>query len=115
MTNPHTPSGAQHRAQQRIAVRLARAGFALPGTITRRTMRCGKTRCRCKDDPPQLHGPYIQWTRTVDGKTVTKLLSEDQLARYQPWFDNARELRDLLNQLEALSIEAITTAEDWGS
>lgn len=117
MTTQHTPrpSGAQRRAQQRIAARLAQTGFALPGTITHRMMRCGKTGCRCQDDPPQLHGPYIQWTRTVDGKTVTKLLSQDQLARYQPWFDNARELRQLLNRLEALSIEAITTAEGWGN
>jgi hypothetical protein len=114
MTTP-TPPSAQRRAQQRIASRLAEAGFALPGTITRRMMRCGKRRCRCKDDPPQLHGPYIQWTRTVDGKTVTKLLSEDQLARYQSWFDNARQLRELLVQLEAVSIEAITKAEGWGS
>lgn len=110
-----TPPAAQQRAQQRIARRLAAAGFALPGTITQRMMRCGKRGCRCKDDPPQLHGPYIQWTRTVDGKTVTKLLSQDQLTRYQPWFDNARQLRELLAQLEAVSINAITKAEGWGS
>lgn len=114
MTTP-TPPAEQRRAQQRIARRLAGTGFALPGTITRRMMRCGKRGCRCKDDPPQLHGPYIQWTRTVDGKTVTKLLSEDQLARYQSWFDSARELRDLLAQLETVSIAAITKAEGWGS
>lgn len=117
MTAPRrtSPSRAQRRAQERIAARLAQAGFALPGTITHRMMRCGKRGCRCKDDPPQLHGPYIQWTRTVDGKTVTKLLSEDQLARYQPWFDKARELRELLTRLEALSIETVTTAEGWGN
>jgi hypothetical protein len=114
MTTP-TPSAEQRRAQQRITRRLAGIGFALPGTITRRMMRCGKRRCRCKDDPPQLHGPYIQWTRTVDGKTVTKLLSEDQLIRYQSWFDSARELRELLAQLETVSIAAITRAEGWGS
>jgi hypothetical protein len=78
-------------------------------------MRRGKPGCRCKEDPPQLHGPYIQWTRTVAGKTVTQLLSEDQLARYQPWFENARELRELLTQLEAISIDAIIKAEGWGS
>jgi len=50
-------------------------------------MRCGKPTCACRDDPPSLHGPYIQWTRTLNGKTVTRYLSEDQLARYQPWFD----------------------------
>ena len=109
------PPRAQLRAQQRIARRLGAAGFALPGTITHRMMRCGTRGCRCKGDPPQLHGPYIQWTRTVDGKTVTKLLSQDQFNRYESWFDNCRQLRELLAQLEAVSIEAITRAEGWGS
>ena len=78
-------------------------------------MRCGKRACRCKADPPQLHGPYIQWTRTVDGKTVTKLLTPQQLERYQPWFDNARQLRNLASELETLSVDAITTTEGWGA
>lgn len=108
------PSPQQRRAQQRLARQLADIGFALPGTISLRQMRCGKRRCRCKADTPQLHGPYIQWTRTVDGKTVTKLLTPEQLERYQPWLDNARKLRDLVSQLEALSIDAIRHAEGWG-
>ena len=111
MTDP-TPASAR-RAQQAIARQLGQIGFALPGSITRRMMRCGKPGCRCQHDPPQLHGPYIQWTRTIKGKTVTKLLTEEQLARYQPWFDDARTLRELVTQLEALSIEAITKAEGW--
>jgi hypothetical protein len=108
-----TPSPAHHRAQQRLARQLAEIDFALPGTISVREMRCGKKRCRCKADPPQLHGPYIQWTRTVHGKTVTKLLAPEQLARYQPWIDNARKLRQLTGDLEALTIQAVHHAEGW--
>jgi hypothetical protein len=111
--DPQVPQQAR-RAQQRIARQLGDIGFALPGTITERMMRCGKRACRCKADPPQLHGPYIQWTRTVNGKTVTKLLTPQQLARYQPWLDNARRLRELASKLETLSIEAVFTAEGWG-
>jgi hypothetical protein len=103
------------RAQQAIARRLGEIGFTLPGTITERMMRCGKRTCRCRADPPQLHGPYIQWTRTVNGKTVTKLLTPGQLERYQPWFDNTRQLRELATQLETASIDAITAAEGWGA
>lgn len=111
--DPQVPRETR-RAQQRIASQLGDIGFALPGSITERMMRCGKRACRCKADPPQLHGPYIQWTRTVNGKTVTKLLTPQQLARYQPWLDNARLLRDLATQLETLSIEAVFNAEGWG-
>lgn len=78
-------------------------------------MRCGKRRCRCKDELPQLHGPYIQWARTVEGKTVTKLLTADQLARYQPWLDNARRLRNLATELDTLTIQAVDQTEGWAS
>ena len=31
--------------------------------------------CRCKGDPPRLHGPYYLWTRKVAAKTVTVRLT----------------------------------------
>jgi hypothetical protein len=73
-------------------------------------MRCGKPRCRCKADPPQLHGPYYQWTRKIDGKTVTRRLTDEQLADYQPLFDNARKLRALLADLQDLTMEIVQAA-----
>jgi len=104
------PAPAQRAGAARIARELARPGFALPGTLTERRTRCGRASCRCHADPPVLHGPYHQWTRKVAGKTVTRLLTDDQLADYQPWFDNQRRLRALLAELETLSL-AITDAD----
>lgn len=101
------PTAAQRRAQTRIAKAIAGLGLCLPGSVTTRSYRCGKTSCGCHADPPRLHGPYIQWTRQVDGKTVHTNLSEEQLADYQPLFDNARHLRELLEQLEVLALGAI--------
>lgn len=92
-----------------LAEALAQIDGLLPGSVVVRLMRCGKRNCACKADPPTLHGPYTQWTRTVAGKTVTKLLTEEQLTRYQPWFDNARTLRDLIAKLEIVSLQAVET------
>jgi hypothetical protein len=92
---------------------LTQAGFILPGTLTERMTRCGYPRCRCRADPPQLHGPYHQWTRKINGKTVTRILSDDQLADYQPWFDNQRRLRDLITDLETLSQEIADNDPRW--
>ena len=64
--------------------------------------------------PPQLHGPYSQWTRKVDGKTQTRLLNAAQMAHYATWFVNARRLRTLTSELEALSLEIAESAEGWG-
>lgn len=110
-----TVTDDERAAQARIAAALAQLGFVLPGTITERMRRCGKPNCHCAHDPAALHGPYIQWTRTAGGKTVTKQLTADQWARYRPWFDDARQLRELLSALEALSLDAIHQAEGWGA
>jgi hypothetical protein len=114
MSTPR-PEKASSRAQQRIARQLAGIDYALPGSIVARMMHCGNHRCRCRADPPQLHGPYLQWTRKIDGKTVTKILSAEQLNRYQPWLDNARRLRELVTELETLTVRAVEQAEGWGS
>lgn len=113
--NTPRPSRASARAQQRITAQLAKIDYALPGSIVTRMMRCGNRGCRCRADPPQLHGPYLQWTRKIDGKTVTRILSTEQLDRYQPWLDNARRLRELVRELEALTTRAVEQAEGWGS
>ena len=99
-----TPTDDDRRERDAIARRLGEAGFALPGTLLERHKTCGKAGCRCKADPPRLHGPYHQWTRKIDRKTVTKLLTAEQADAYRPWFDQARQLRELLDQLEALSL-----------
>lgn len=90
-----------------IAAELANVDGVLPGSVVVRRMRCGKSGCACAADPPALHGPYNQWTRTEGGKTVTRYLSDDQLARYQSWFDNARRLKDLVAKLEVASVHAL--------
>jgi len=110
---PATDQQRQQQARQRLTRQIADLGFVLPGSVVTRLVRCGKTNCRCQDDPPQLHGPYIQWTRKVAGRTRSRLLSPEQYQRYQPWFDNARRLRTLTTELEALSLQAAAAAEGW--
>jgi hypothetical protein len=101
------PSPAQHAARDRIAAGLARAAYALPGTLTVRAYACGKPGCRCHASPPRLHGPYAEWTRKIAGKTVTRRLTPAELAEYQPLFDNAKKLRALLADLQDLTLEII--------
>ncbi len=98
------PSSRDQAAQQGIARRLGEAGFALPGTYLEYAHVCGKPNCRCGADPPRPHGPYHQWTRKVDGKTVTRRLTAEQARLYGPWFKEAQRLRSLLSELETLSL-----------
>jgi len=105
------PGARQRSAQARIAASLGEIGFALPGSLVWRSTACGKAGCHCQDDPPELHGPYLTWTRTVASRTVTRKISEDQQASYQSWFDNARNLHRLVSELESLSLRAFEQAE----
>src|SRR5258708_14563936 len=86
------PSPAQRAARDRIAAELTQAGFALPGTLTVRAYACGKPGCRCHADPPRLHGPYPEWTRTHSRKTTTPRPTPPNLPDYHPTFHNAKTL-----------------------
>ena len=112
---PPTP-GQQARAAAiaaEISAVLAGAGFALPGTVADRSTRCGYPGCRCHADPPQLHDPYHQWTRKKNGKTATKILTDEQLTDYAPWFDSHKRLRELITELEALSLAITDNDPRW--
>jgi len=104
---PGRPNARQNARQRRLAKALAEIDFALPGSIEIRRTRCGTAGCACKAEPPQLHGPYVVWTRKVAAKTVTKVFSEDQLRDYQAWLDNARKLRALTRELHELTLEIV--------
>lgn len=112
-----SPTPAQQAQARRLAAeitaRLAGLAFALPGTVAGRMTRCGHATCRCHADPPQLHGPYHQWTRKKNGKTATRILSDDQLADYGPWFDNHKRLRELIAKLEELSLAIAEADPRW--
>jgi hypothetical protein len=110
------PTAGQQQALDRIAAGLAAAaGPALPGTLTVRAYACGKARCRCHADPPQLHGPYAEWTRKIGGKTITRRLTPAQLAAWQPLFDNAKKLRALLAELQELTLAIVEAREGPGT
>ena len=94
---------ARHRA---LLAELSDLGLVLRGSIAHRSARCGQPSCRCKADPPRLHGPYYVWTRKVAGKTVTTRLTAGQAARYAQWIANQRELRRVLGTMEEISRQA---------
>jgi hypothetical protein len=49
----------------------------------------------------------------VHNKTVTRLLSDEQMADYASWFDNERRLRSLVSELESLSLSIVEADPRW--
>ncbi len=97
---------AYQRSYRDVAERVAEIGFIAAGSITRRHTRCGKPSCRCQADPPQPHGPYHQWTRKINGKTITRRLTETEAGLYQEWITNDRTLRALITEMRQIAAHA---------
>jgi hypothetical protein len=89
---------------QDLKTNLSEVGPFRRGSVQRRFMPCGKSGCRCQANPPELHGPYYQWTRKVDGKTVTVRLTTEQAQLVREWVANARRIDGLLAALEVVSL-----------
>ncbi len=100
-----TGTGDQQRYEQ-LKRAVAALGYFRYGSLVRRFMPCGKPGCRCQATPPELHGPYYQWTRKVAGKTVTVRLTKQQATLLHTWIVNGRRLDRVLAQMQRLSHRA---------
>ena len=94
------------RRYRELAAQLANVGLIYSGSITRRYTRCGTPGCKCHAEPPEMHGPYYQWTAKENGKTVTRRLSPSEAELYQEWIDNDRQLRHILQQMRQVATKA---------
>ncbi len=102
------PSKAEQDQQryEEFKRRIANLGFVRRGSIVKRFMPCGKAGCCCQATPPQLHGPYYQWTRKVRGKTLTVRLSEKEARLFAQWIANGRQLDGIIAKMESVSLRA---------
>lgn len=98
---------AQLRAEyEKLKTRLLEVGFVCEGSLTRVLQKCGTPSCRCHQAQKYRHGPYFLWTRKVNGKTVTRKLSKDQVSQCRTWLANNRRLNKLIRQMRALTLRA---------
>jgi len=98
------------RRHRELAAQIAEIGIVAAGSVTRRYTRCTSAGCRCNADPPTPHGPYWQWTAKVNGKTVTKRLTDREAQLYREWIGNDRRIKTLLDQIrnvDAVAAELI--------
>lgn len=91
---------------QDLARQLADIGYITAGSLAQRHNRCGKPNCHCHADPPQLHGPYWQWTAKINGKTVTRRLSPPEAELYQEWIANDRRHRAIVANMREVAAKA---------
>jgi len=89
-----------------LAAELASVGFMSQGSVVLRHTHCANPGCRCHGDPPALHGPYWQWSRAKDGKTITRRITAAQAGLYKEWIANRRRALGIIAMIEDVSERA---------
>jgi len=78
-------------AYQRLRAQLARMGWMALGSVVER-------------DQPGQGGPRYQWSRRVEGKTITVALSAEQFAWLQKAIANQRKAWEIMAQMHQLAL-----------
>ncbi len=95
-----------NRRRDHLKRQLAEIGDMRPGSLTGRYRKCGKPTCHCAQSGDRGHGPSWSLTRSVKGKTVTRIIpavaverTQGQLAEYQRFRALSRALVEVSVQL----------------
>lgn len=80
--------------------------FVVLGSLQHRSRECGNKGCRCHANPRDRHGPYWYWTRKVNAKTVSLVLSDAQARSFAGWIQNSRELERIIREMRKVSARA---------
>jgi hypothetical protein len=91
---------SEQRSIRALAHEIADVALICSGTLSERTMTCGKPNCRCATDPQARHGPYYEWTWREGGKLRHKLIPPEKVALLREAIHNLRTVQELLTQWE---------------
>ena len=87
----------QRRAE--LKTKLAQVGDLRPGSLVERYRRCGKAGCHCAARGAEGHGPSWSLTRAVRGKTVTRVIPAEAVARTRQHVAEYRRFRGLVREM----------------
>ena len=105
--NPKMDRRSQPDLKKRYAQlvdQLGRIGLVLPGTVTERRIVGQASK---KQVDRKKYGPYYQWTRKVNGKTITVNLSEAQVDLFRRAIDNNRKFEQILREMRQISLQRL--------
>ena len=107
------------RRRRSIQDQLAALGELRPGSLTPRWRKCGKPSCHCAAQGDPGHGPSWSLTRTVKGRTRTRIIPVEevertraQIAEYQRLRALVRELLEVSTEMCDVQLEAVKAAKE---
>ena len=109
MLSSPTPSPAVQAAASRLIEPIP----IRRGSLSERFVKCGKPACACATDTNARHGPYFSWTRLVNGKTQSRLLTREHAEVVKCQIDAGQQFRkDVEAYWEACEVWADEELED---
>jgi hypothetical protein len=110
--SPSSRARRLRRKTQKIRDAIHAMDFVCLGSMNVRTKVCGKSNCRCAQDPEARHGPYYEWARYADGRLGHHIVTAEQAEAITHAIANYRELENLLAKWIAASIEEISAIRE---
>ncbi len=104
----------RNRIRQRtLALRRAISAmdYVASGTLHSRTKVCGRSNCRCAEDPSARHGPYHEWSRRTGGRLVHRVITAQQAEIIARAIANHRELHGLVARWAEETASEVLDAE----
>ncbi len=87
------PDGTVPAAVREVAAELVDPKPMRRGSVSERSMKCGRKKCHCQEDPQARHGPYYSLTRAEGGKTKSRYLTAEQAALAQQQVEAGQQFR----------------------
>ena len=106
-----SPRAKLRQRTAKLRQQINKLDYVVSGTLHTRTKTCGRSYCRCREDPEARHGPYFEWSRRQDGKLVHSIVSEQQAKQLEQAINNHRKILALLKAWERESAQAILNPE----
>ena len=85
--------------KERILSNIIHLADFRPGSLAERYRRCGKPYCHCAKPGDEGHGPSYSLTRSVKGKTVTKIIPKDTVETTKRQIQEYRRFRETVSEL----------------
>ena len=93
------------KRRQEVLSELAAIDDLRPGSLVERYRKCGKPNCHCANEPGGGHGPSWSLTRTVAGKTVTRVIPVAAVAQTREQIAEYHRFKELTNELIEVSTQ----------
>ena len=92
---------------KKLQEKLLNLGPMLPGSLSEQWNICGKEKCRCKAKTnPKKHGHYYQLSYTVNKKSSSMFIKQNDLDKVKERMSNYKKFKALNSELLSLWVKA---------